>query len=78
MNLGEGSGDPRLLGALRKTMSPARGVGGVMDETHLSVFHSVSIRARGRRSWNVYLFAVRFQLVFFVRHSRYMIWLIFT
>ncbi len=26
--------------------------GGVMDETHLSVFHSVSIRARGRHSWN--------------------------
>ncbi len=37
------SADPRLLGALRKTVSPAGG--GEMDERndemHLSVFHSV-------------------------------------
>ncbi len=39
------SADPRLLGALRKTV--AGGGGAVwderMDEMHLSVFHSVSV-----------------------------------
>ncbi len=45
------SADPRLLGALRKTVSG--GGGGVrMDETHLSMFHSISNRARGKRSRN--------------------------
>ncbi len=44
------SADPRLLGALRKTVSGGGGDGVGMDETHLSVFHSVSNRARGKRS----------------------------
>ncbi len=43
------SADPRLLGALRKKKG---GVVERMDETHLSVFHSVSNRAHGKRSRN--------------------------
>ncbi len=46
-----GSADPRPLGTLRKTVSGGGGGGG-MDETHLSMFHSVSNRARGKRSRN--------------------------
>ncbi len=38
------SADPRLLGALGKTL-----LGGV-DETHLSVFHAASNHAHGKRS----------------------------
>ncbi len=38
---GRGSADPTLLGALCKTVGWG-GVGMRMDETHLSVFHSVS------------------------------------
>ncbi len=41
--------DSRLLGALRKTVSTggvARGIRVVMNETHLSVFYSVSKHAR--------------------------------
>ncbi len=47
------SADPRHLGALRRTVSlVSEGGGGNerMDETHLSVFHSVSNHARGKRS----------------------------
>ncbi len=44
------SADPRLLGALRK--KKGGGVVERMDETHLSVFHSVSNRAHGKRSRN--------------------------
>ncbi len=92
MTISEVSADPRLQGALRKTVLPAGG-GGVgwggggerMDETHLSVFHSVLNHAHGKRLRNsLFCGSVHFQLVFFflkqetVRHSRYMIWLIFT
>ncbi len=91
------SADPRLLGALRKTVSPVLpagggggGSGGVerMDETHLSVLHSLSNRAHWKCSRNsLFRGSVLFQLIFIlffflkqetVRHSRYMIWLIFT
>ncbi len=63
------SADPRLLGALRKTVSLV-GLGG-MDEMHLSVFHSVSNRVCGRRSRNsissaAYAFNSFFFFVFFV------------
>ncbi len=34
------------------TQNCVGGGGGGMDETHLSVFHSVSNRARGKRSRN--------------------------
>ncbi len=48
------SADPRHLGALRRTVSlVSEGGGGRderMDETHLSIFHSVSNHARGKRS----------------------------
>ncbi len=79
------SADPRLLGALRKIVSARRvgvewGMSGYewMNETHLSMFHSVSNRTRGKRLRNSL-----FQLLFLVSgktvpHSRYMIWLIFT
>ncbi len=61
------SADPRLLGALRKTVSPAGGrVRGRWNEMHLSVFHSVSNCAHGKRSRNsLFRGSVRFQLVFF-------------
>ncbi len=43
------SADPRHLGALRRTGSSTRGcVCERMDETHLSVFRSISNRARGK------------------------------
>ncbi len=46
--------DPRLLGALRKNYvgGGGGGVRVVMTETHLSVFHSVSNRARRKCSRN--------------------------
>ncbi len=63
--IGGASADPRLLGALRKDVS--WGVGGVgrMDETHLPVFHSVSNRARGKRSRNSISSAARVSSSFF-------------
>ncbi len=64
------SADPRLLGALCKTVSGGGGGGGGgggvrMDETHLSVFHSVSNRARGKRSRNSISSAARISSRFF-------------
>ncbi len=66
-----------------------RGHGGCwderMNETHLSVFHSISNRAHGKRSRNNISSVTRYTFNSFfsleqetVRHSRYMIWLIFT
>ncbi len=62
------SADPRLLGALRKTLSPAGEVGwnvviGMkewMKLMHLSVLHSVSNRAHGKRSRNSASSAARY------------------
>ncbi len=65
--------DHRFLGALRKTVPTGGGVGGCLsgyeriNETHLSVFHSISNRARetvslswlAMRSTNVFLFRAR-------------------
>ncbi len=70
-----GSADPRLLGALSKTVSPAGGAGGWderMDETHLSVFHSVLNCARGKALEKQYLFrsSVSFQLIFLISSKR--------
>ncbi len=70
----QGSADPRLLGALRKTVCG----GGRMNEMHFSVFHLVSNRAHGKRSRNsLFRCSVRFFFFFLkqetVRHSRYMI-----
>ncbi len=54
-----------LWGALRKIVS--WGGGGMrMDETHLSVFHSVSNRARGERSRNSISSAARISSRFFL------------
>ncbi len=66
------SADPRLLGALCKTVSPAGGRGGCwgMDETHLSVLHSVSNRARGRRSRNSISSRYAFSSFFFFSQTR--------
>ncbi len=58
------SADPRLLGALRKTVSGGEGLMR-MDETHLSVFHSVSNRACGKRSRNSISSAARINSRFF-------------
>ncbi len=58
------SADPRLLGALRKTVS-GWGGGMRMDEMHLSVFHSVSNRAHGKRSRNSISSAARISSRFF-------------
>ncbi len=66
------SADPRLLGALRKTVLPAEGGGGVcvderMDETHLSAFHSISNHAHGKRLTNSISSVAQF---FFWSHAR--------
>ncbi len=82
------SADPRLLGALRKTVSPAGGGGGVL-RNGWNVFVRVTLRieSRSRKALEKqYLFAVSFQLVFYfflfyifffkqetVWHSRYKI-----
>ncbi len=59
------SADPRLLGALRKTVSPGGGMKELM--THFSTFHSISNHAHGKHSRNCISFAVRF---FFWSHAR--------
>ncbi len=68
------SADPRLLGALCKTVSPAGGGRVVSDETHLSVFHSVPNCAHGKRSRNSISSTARhafnFQLRFFLSRAR--------
>ncbi len=79
--------EPKLLGALRKTVS----AGGLwigyewMSETYLSVFHSAPNRARGKRSRIIvssvacYAFNPFFCLEQeTLQHSCYMIWQIFT
>ncbi len=79
------SADPILLGVLCKTVSLAEegGRGGVIiDETHLSAFHSISNRAHGKRLRNSISSVVHDFFFFFfmqetVRRSRYMIWLTF-
>ncbi len=80
-----GSADPRLLGALRKTVSPGggRGGGGVLRNGWNAFVHvSLHLDSCSRKALEKqYLFVVRFQLVFFffflkqetVRHSRYKI-----
>ncbi len=56
-----GSADPRFLGALCKG-GVEQGMSGYerMNETHLSVFHSVSNRARGKRLRNSVSSAARY------------------
>ncbi len=53
------------------------GGGGIIDETHLSAFHSISNRAHGKRLRNSIFSVVHDFFVFFmqetVRCSRYMI-----
>ncbi len=59
--------DSRLLGALRKTVSTggvARGIRVVMNETHLSVFYSVSKHAHGKSSRNRVSAAARYAVNF--------------
>ncbi len=65
--------DSRLLGALRKTVSTggvARGIRVVMNETHLSVFYSVSKHARGKSSRNRVSAAARYAVNFFFISSK--------
>ncbi len=58
--------DPRLLGALRKTVSTGEGRGRGLNETHLSVFHSALNCARGKRSRNSISSAARYAFNSFV------------
>ncbi len=59
------SADPRLLGPTQYCV----GGGERMNETHLSVFHSFSNRARGRRSRNSISSSVRFQSFLFLSRA---------
>ncbi len=63
------SADPRLLGALRKTVSGG-GVWLRMDETHLSVFHSVSNRARVSRNSISSAARISSRFLFFLSKSK--------
>ncbi len=71
-----GRADSRLLGALRKPVSREVGWGGwrgrvVMNEIHLSVFHSASNRARRKHCRNsLFRCSLFFQLVDFVSSIR--------
>ncbi len=63
------SADPRLLGALRKTVSPAGGGGGggaLRNGWNVFVRVTLRLESRSRKALEKqYLFAVSFQLVFF-------------
>ncbi len=62
-----GSADPRLLGALRKTVSPAGGGGGALrNGWNAFVRVTLCLESRSRKALEKQsLFAVCFQLVFF-------------
>ncbi len=63
--------DPRLLGPLRKNyVGGGGGVRVVMTETHLSVFHSVSNRARRKFSRNSISSTARYAFNMFFFSSR--------
>ncbi len=60
------SADPRLLGALRKTVSPAGGGGVLRNGWNAFVRVSLRLESCSRKALEKqYLFAVRFQLFFF-------------
>ncbi len=67
------SADPRLLGALRKTVFGVGCWNERLDEMHLSVFHSISNHAHGKRSRNSisFLAGYAFNLLFLVRVRDY-------
>ncbi len=69
--MGAASTDPRLLGALRKTVSPAGGGGGgggggLRNGWNAFVRVTLHLESRSRKALEKqYLFAVSFQLIFF-------------
>ncbi len=67
------SADPRLLGALRKTVFGVGCWNERLDEMHLSVFHSISNHAHGKRLRNSisFLAGYAFNLLFLVRVRDY-------